>query len=458
MSSSETETKRIHDLVAGYLAGSGSAEPHLTGLLARVDREDLIELLRAEPRDAEARELREDLEAFLLDELPLHPEQVELAALLEAPANEDLPGDLLARAQGMSHLVAACGSPGTPEAPRLVYRGGFGIGDFLGRWKLPLVGLGSLGLVLAVGWQNLGAHLGPGRFLRRSSHRDSARAPDRTVSPEFKRDRELYSEFWGADNNNDYGKARALLEKLLLRGQPARVEGESPEFQRLTDETPYQDIARHLLSRYLREGLGGSIQPRRALLLSRAAAESDDEDWIREYAILVARGARRFAWVEEIRTVEEADGSSRVEVVTTGEGSLEDHPFPETLEGKLTREAWLRTSWKTCLESGRGSEEDLAESLRWYRRAAGLGDHSAMNSVGWLLEKGPAAIRDPEQAAFWFRLAGRHGWGKSDLDTLGSSGFRGIGVSHDPTMAAQLFTEDLVTGACEGEEDHEAGP
>jgi TPR repeat protein len=56
-------------------------------------------------------------------------------------------------------------------------------------------------------------------------------------------------------------------------------------------------------------------------------------------------------------------------------------------------------------EMGHGVQRDYAESLRWYKMAADLGDWSAMVSIGKLYERGLGVAKSTSNAREWYRKA-----------------------------------------------------
>jgi TPR repeat protein len=59
-----------------------------------------------------------------------------------------------------------------------------------------------------------------------------------------------------------------------------------------------------------------------------------------------------------------------------------------------------------------GIKQDYAEALRWYLRAAELGDPDAQFNVGLIYENGLGVPQDPAEAMKWFALSAEQG----DLD------------------------------------------
>jgi TPR repeat protein len=70
--------------------------------------------------------------------------------------------------------------------------------------------------------------------------------------------------------------------------------------------------------------------------------------------------------------------------------------------------------------SGEGRPVDLVSALRWYRRAAELGDAIGQLNLGEMYSLGLGVARDVVQAHFWLSLAARKGrdWARERRDEL----------------------------------------
>ena len=63
------------------------------------------------------------------------------------------------------------------------------------------------------------------------------------------------------------------------------------------------------------------------------------------------------------------------------------------------------------LTKGTGVEPDVAEAVRWYRRAAEAGHYPSQARLGYCCAKGLGTAVDPVEAFVWLTLASRHGVG-----------------------------------------------
>jgi TPR repeat protein len=71
--------------------------------------------------------------------------------------------------------------------------------------------------------------------------------------------------------------------------------------------------------------------------------------------------------------------------------------------------------------------QDLAEALRWYRKAAEQGNPKGQNALGLLYERGDGVSQDLTLALFWFRKAVDQGYAKAQYN-LGNMYFHGCPV------------------------------
>lgn len=105
---------------------------------------------------------------------------------------------------------------------------------------------------------------------------------------------------------------------------------------------------------------------------------------------------------------------------------------------------------------GAGVKKDYGEALRWYRRAAELGDPVAINSVGVVFGDGQGRPKDPKEALVWFRKAAMMG----DLAALRNIAYsldNGLALDRDPSKAAGLVFLSLAAGREQTFKDLQAG-
>lgn len=69
--------------------------------------------------------------------------------------------------------------------------------------------------------------------------------------------------------------------------------------------------------------------------------------------------------------------------------------------------------------TARGRDRDYATAMKFYRRAADLGNLRARTNIGEMFERGWSVAPNLDEAVLWYRLAARNGWPNA-LDTLGN--------------------------------------
>jgi TPR repeat protein len=88
---------------------------------------------------------------------------------------------------------------------------------------------------------------------------------------------------------------------------------------------------------------------------------------------------------------------------------------------------------------------DYAEAMRWYRRAADLGNANAMENIGMLYHTGRGIIRDDAEALRWWRKAADLG-GANAMNHIGAAYRDGQGVNRDYVEAMRWFRQSSELG------------
>jgi hypothetical protein len=91
-----------------------------------------------------------------------------------------------------------------------------------------------------------------------------------------------------------------------------------------------------------------------------------------------------------------------------------------------------------CYQDGYGVAQDYAEAVKWYRRAAALGDASAQSSLGFCYEYGYGVAQDYAEAIKWYHKAAAQG----NVIAQCAIGFRyeyGRGVPQDYRQAHMWY-------------------
>ena len=104
-----------------------------------------------------------------------------------------------------------------------------------------------------------------------------------------------------------------------------------------------------------------------------------------------------------------------------------------------------QVTWAQMLLNGHGVARDPAAALRWFGRAAALGNPEGVNMVGRCHELGWGTPVDHAEAARWFRKAADLGsdWGAYNL---GCMKLYGEGLEHDPADALGWFRRSAEGG------------
>jgi hypothetical protein len=68
-----------------------------------------------------------------------------------------------------------------------------------------------------------------------------------------------------------------------------------------------------------------------------------------------------------------------------------------------------------CYHDGKGVSKDKSEAMNWLRKAAELGDSSAMFKIGQFYQDGDGVGRDEEEAVKWYRKAAELGSGEAKV-------------------------------------------
>jgi len=88
--------------------------------------------------------------------------------------------------------------------------------------------------------------------------------------------------------------------------------------------------------------------------------------------------------------------------------------------------------------TGDGVRQDYDEALRWLRKSAELGSPEAAGTVGWMYEHGTGVRENYAEAAKWYRIAAEKGHEPSRIN-LGYMYESGIGVQRDTAEAMKWY-------------------
>ena len=100
--------------------------------------------------------------------------------------------------------------------------------------------------------------------------------------------------------------------------------------------------------------------------------------------------------------------------------------------------------------SGRGVPKDVAEGIRWFRRAAAQKQPVAELNLGLLYDAGVGVAKDDAQAAMWFRLAAEQG-DPGAQNHLGFAYEHGRGVTQNYAAALDWYRKAAAQADAEAE-------
>ena len=88
--------------------------------------------------------------------------------------------------------------------------------------------------------------------------------------------------------------------------------------------------------------------------------------------------------------------------------------------------------------NGEGVTEDKAEALRWYQKAAQLGDETAQFNLGVMYRDGAGVVKDAKEAFHWFQKAAEQGMDDAEVQ-VGYAYQLGLGVLQDHQQAEEWY-------------------
>ena len=152
--------------------------------------------------------------------------------------------------------------------------------------------------------------------------------------------------------------------------------------------------------------------------------------------IKAAQGNFSFAWFQGARCIATANaeqaGDWMLMAAAAGHAGAQESAGRACIEAAAKDWACAKEWLGRAAEAGRSSampalawtlanqpqvtETDQRTALDWYEAAATAGDTVSMNNLAAMLERGPAAVRDPARARDWYARAARSGFGPAQLN------------------------------------------
>ena len=103
-----------------------------------------------------------------------------------------------------------------------------------------------------------------------------------------------------------------------------------------------------------------------------------------------------------------------------------------------------------CYSTGEGVEKDGKEAVKWYRKAAEQGVAQAVYSLGVCYATGSGVAKDNSEAVKWYRKAAEMGE-RTAQNNLASCLMHGEGVVKDPVEAGKWFRKSAEQGYVEAQ-------
>lgn len=94
---------------------------------------------------------------------------------------------------------------------------------------------------------------------------------------------------------------------------------------------------------------------------------------------------------------------------------------------------------------GTGVAQDFRQAIELFRRAAAMGNGTAMNNIGWMYETGSGVTPDEATALDWYRKAAAEG-NSDGMNNLGLAYARGNGVTQDYVEAIAWYRKSIAAG------------
>ena len=96
-------------------------------------------------------------------------------------------------------------------------------------------------------------------------------------------------------------------------------------------------------------------------------------------------------------------------------------------------------------DDGKGVQQNDAEAVKWYRRAADQGHAEAQYNLGVMYDDGQGVQQDYAEAVKWYRRAAEQGHAKAQFN-LGNMYREGKGVQQDFSKAVLWFEKAASQG------------
>jgi TPR repeat protein len=108
-------------------------------------------------------------------------------------------------------------------------------------------------------------------------------------------------------------------------------------------------------------------------------------------------------------------------------------------------------------DNGQGVQRDYAEAMKWYRKAADQGNAIGQNNIGYMYEIGKGVQQDYAEAMKWFQKAADQGYAVAQYK-IGSMYQLGQGAEGDYAKAAKWYRKAADQGYAEAQRKLKPAP
>jgi TPR repeat protein/tRNA A-37 threonylcarbamoyl transferase component Bud32 len=147
------------------------------------------------------------------------------------------------------------------------------------------------------------------------------------------------------------------------------------------------------------------------------------------------RGDGRVAPADATRTAPTSSDATRTTPAASGASPPRTD---ECLEDARRGSARCQVVMGNAYRAGRGVIRDPAEAARWYRKAAEQGSDVGQYELGVMLENGLGVARDPNAAVSWYRKSADQGYARAQY-ALGRAYENGLATPTNYVLAAEWY-------------------
>ena len=151
---------------------------------------------------------------------------------------------------------------------------------------------------------------------------------------------------------------------------------------------------------------------------------------------------------------EEWEGMSAEEMYQQGEKYYEEEEYAEAVKWyrRAAEQGHAEAQWNLGLAyaDGKGILKDDAEAVKWIHRAAEQEDIYAQTDLGWMYQNGDCVPQDYAEAAKWYRRAAEQGHASAQT-RIGTQYYFGEGVPQDYAEAVKWYRRAAEQGDAEAQ-------